>query len=261
MITKFLGECTNIQKLLDGGQKEVCSAHHPSYGKIVIKIGKYSSLSTLERMKREVGFLKSTKSLFYPQNYDFIVENNGNRFLIVEEYIKTIKITDVKQFFLHSEQRIILLMKELINALSLLWDNNIVHRDIKPDNVLFKDYFQPVIIDLGIARFTDLASITNTFAHLGPCTPIFASPEQLLNKKREIDMRTDFFGIGMMLLIFYLGFHPFDPTIVGNRKSIPENIIAGTYVGAESVPGTSQSFVSLLRKMLQVKAYIKTYWR
>jgi serine/threonine protein kinase len=83
------------------------------------------------------------------------------------------------------------------------------------------------------SRFLDDTSLTATIASCGPATPIYAAPEQLMNRKAMINVRTDFFLLGILLLELMNGFHPFDPQSVGNDKSLIENIITGTYVAPD----------------------------
>lgn len=56
------------------------------------------------------------------------------------------------------------LMSHLIEGLSIIWDKGIVHRDLKPENIIIREDGKPCIIDLGIARFLDQESLTNTLA-------------------------------------------------------------------------------------------------
>lgn len=246
--------CSDVELIFKGGQKEVYKAFHPKYGIVILKKGKFNSFTALERAKREVNFLQSIHSQYYPKNFEFTIDENAKNFYIVEEFIESKKITDLKNYF-NSEEKIINLLKQLINGLKILWNNNIVHRDLKPDNILITKNFIPKIIDLGIARFLDYESLTNTIATLGPCTPIYASPEQLLNKKKFINMRTDFFSLGIIILEMHLGFHPFHPKKVGNNKSIPENIVNCLYVNPSDKEGTSKNFIDLIDRLLKVEPY------
>ena len=118
----------------------------------------------------------------------------------------------------------------MVKGHSVIWDKNIVHRDLKPENIIIRPNGMPCIIDLGIAGFLDLESLTKTISPMGPCTPIYAAPEQLTNNKNIIDPRTDFYGLGIIALELYLGVHPFDSTYVGNQYSIVENIMQNKYV-------------------------------
>jgi serine/threonine protein kinase len=65
---------------------------------------------------------------------------------------------------------------------------------------------------------------------MGPATPIYAAPEQLINKKSMISPRTDFFLLALLALELLHGYHPFDPTRVGNEEPLIKNISTGAYV-------------------------------
>ncbi|MFW6130023.1 MAG: serine/threonine-protein kinase [Atribacterota bacterium] len=250
----ILNECVNITLLFEGGQKKVYEAEHKKYGKIVLKYGHFYDASGLERIKREVNLLCEINSNYFPKNYEFIIDNNEKTFLIVEEFIESKKLNDLLDYY-NSELKLISLLKKLIQGLKIIWDKNIVHRDLKPDNILITANYQPKIIDLGIARFKEYTSLTKTIAEFGPCTKIYASPEQLLNKKRSIDMRSDFFALGIIILELYLGFHPFLPDKVRNSQSIPENIVNGIYVKPNSNKKTSKEFNILITRLLKIHPY------
>lgn len=250
----IFAKCSNIKLLFEGGQKKVYKAFHPEFGDVVLKHGEFNSATNLERIRREVNFLRTIDSEYFPKTYDFLIDSNTNQFLIVEEFVDSKKLYDLHDYY-NSESQLIKLLRQLITGLKILWSKNIVHRDIKPDNILItKDHF-PKIIDLGIARFIDYESLTKTIAFSGPCTPIYAAPEQLLNKKQLINMRTDFFSLGIVLLELHLGFHPYSPEKVGNHHSIPENILNGIYVKPSEKEKTSMEFSNLINKLLKVEPF------
>ncbi len=147
------------------------------------------------------------------------------------------------------------LLSSLIKGLSIIWDKNIVHRDLKPENIIIRPSGLPCIIDLGIARFLDLEALTKTISPFGPCTPIYAAPEQLNNNKNLIDPRTDFFGLGIISLELFLGVHPFDPNIIGNHYSIVENIMQNIYVLETETVKKNNSISELANKMLKTQPY------
>lgn len=250
----FHKDCKDFYLIFEGGQKKVYKCSHKKYGLVVIKEGHFEYQKNLERIKREVEFLKNIDSEYYPKNFEFIIDEKNKKFVICEEYIESKKIYELKNYY-NSEIEIIELLKELINGLRVLWDKNIVHRDLKPDNILITNEYKPKIIDLGIARFLDYESLTKTLQYMGPCTPIYASPEQLLNNKNAINMRSDFYSLGIIILEMHLGFHPFHPEKIGNSESIPFNILNGNFVSPETKSGTSERFSQLITRLLRIQPF------
>lgn len=100
--------------------------------------------------------------------------------------------------------------KELVDALTHIAGLGLVHRDIKPDNIMFKaDGQKPVLTDFGVVRDLADSSMTPTWAPRGPGTPFFAAPEQLNNLKQLIDWRTDQFALGVTMSVATFNDHPF----------------------------------------------------
>jgi serine/threonine protein kinase len=84
--------------------------------------------------------------------------------------------------------------------------HGIVHRDIKPDNVLFDNEGHAFITDFGIATARFHGRLTGTGRAMG--TPHYMSPEQAMGKM--VDGRSDLYAVGVMLYEMVLGFPPFD---------------------------------------------------
>jgi eukaryotic-like serine/threonine-protein kinase len=229
-------------------------AEHPNAGTVVIKRGSIKSFTSLERIKREVELLSELKSPFYPQQHHFNIDIKTKEFEIVEDYIEGTVLREAMPHF-KTPKQIFTLFDSLVKGLSIIWDKNIVHRDLKPENIIIRPNGIPCIIDLGIARFLDLEALTKTISPMGPCTPIYAAPEQLTNKKDLIDPRTDFFGLGIIVLELYLGIHPFDPMVVGNHYSIVENIMQNNYVLELSAVKRDDAITEFANKTLQPQPY------
>ena len=219
---------SDVVLLKEGGQKAAYRATDPALGPVVVKIGTYPSANALERIRREVAVLRGISSSYYPTNIDFRVEA-PNLFVVVEEYIESRPLSACVTEF--SEPRAALLfLRHMVLGLNLIWAKRIVHRDVKPDNILITADGTPKIIDLGIARLLDEESLTRTVNFRGPCTPNYASPEQLKNRKAQIDQRSDQFCLGILLVqLLQSGLHPFDPSVVGDGDSIVSNILAASW--------------------------------
>ncbi|WP_432535299.1 serine/threonine-protein kinase [Kineococcus arenarius] len=98
----------------------------------------------------------------------------------------------------------------LLTAISNLWSQaKIVHRDIKPGNIVFDDSDNLVLLDLGIAFFGDLTELTAS-EQSSPKTPLYAAPEQFeMRRLATIDFRTDLFQAGLVAYEAYTGKHPY----------------------------------------------------
>jgi serine/threonine protein kinase len=107
------------------------------------------------------------------------------------------------------------LVVALLTASKALWNSaGIVHRDIKPGNIVYSDEGIPVLLDLGLALYTTMSSLTNSGLS-SPRTDRYAAPEQFeLRREAKIDFRTDQYLIGIVGFEALLGRHPFwDPTV------------------------------------------------
>ena len=250
----LIDQLNDIKKIAKGGQKTVYEADHDKYGRIALKINKYNSSSELERISREVNVLKEINSKYFPKNYDFKIYPEEKIFIIIEQYIEGKTLKELRNSF-NNENSILSLFKELIKGLSIIWEKRIIHRDLKPNNIIITKNDIPCIIDLGIARVLDMESLTGTNLSRGPCTPPYASPEQLLNKKEFINHRSDFYSLGIILLELLLGFHPFLPEKVGNDNSITENIINDKFFIPKKKEGVSEEFITLIKILLAKEPY------
>lgn len=106
------------------------------------------------------------------------------------------------------------LAEDVWSALDYLAERNVVHRDVTPKNIMQRfTYTRPryVLLDVGVARHLDLVPITAT--HLaGPGTATYAAPEQFEPRtSREVDWRTDLFGLGVVLYEQLTGALPYEP--------------------------------------------------
>lgn len=96
------------------------------------------------------------------------------------------------------------IISAIAQALDHAHDRGIIHRDIKPCNILVPESGGVKITDFGIARIED-SRMTREGAMLG--SPSYMSPEQILG--REIDRRSDIFSLGVILYIMLTGEKPF----------------------------------------------------
>ncbi len=133
------------------------------------------------------------------------VEQDGTPFIIME-YVTAGTLENVTRsgtlLPLHQVGEI---MVQLLSALGHAHEKGVIHRDVKPANILCPAATSIKVTDFGVARFQDLGLTQAGGGALG--TPNYMSPEQFLG--REVDGRSDLFAAGIILFQLLTGAKPF----------------------------------------------------
>jgi len=162
-----------------------------------------------KRFQREVRAVARLNHPHIVQVYDFGTE--GELAYIVMEYIEGKELKDhlaAKEPF--DLGAIFRMMGELLDALEFAHQAGVIHRDVKPANVMLDAGRRVKLTDFGVARITegesDEAEKTRAGAVIG--TPSYMSPEQI--QGQPIDKRTDIFSAGVVFYQLLTGRKPFD---------------------------------------------------
>src|SRR6266705_3901991 len=99
-----------------------------------------------------------------------------------------------------------LVLAQVGRALAYAHKTGIVHRDIKPDNIMFDEHGHAVVTDFGIAKAATGGKLTGTGMSIG--TPHYMSPEQA--RAQPLDGRSDVYSLGVVAYQCLAGSVPFD---------------------------------------------------
>lgn len=207
-LAQQLPNLTNLQHLAAGGQKQVLTATHASDGEVVIKI-MYPGTDPA-RTERELEAVTKVQALRVPRIFEHgqLAGNTGTIIWFREQRIPGQVLSDrIKTGTLAYNEllRLALHVSETLVAAEAV---NIVHRDVKPLNIIVHQLGDFWLIDFGLARHLDLESLTATAAPGGWGTPGYAPAEQCQNDKPHIDARADLFALGVTLYEAATGVNP-----------------------------------------------------
>lgn len=237
------------------------------WGSVVMKISEDVHPSVIARLEKERELLNQLNSPYYPRliyhdvfRDDPVTETplKHRLFVTIEERISGMPLQECGCRF-SNETSARLLLQHLVEGLSLLWTHpqRIIHRDLKPANIIIRPDDSPVVIDLGIVREQGADGLTGSHWNIGPCTPAYASSEQLKNKKRSITFRADFFSLGVIIYELLTGKNPFaesvhEPVEVVMHRALTHNPKTLLELGLSSRP-----FSDLIARMMAKEPYMR----
>lgn len=210
-ISELKSRFSSIERIKKGGQKVVYKATSHDGEIVALKI---ISNATDPRVLQEISLVKTLSMPCVPQ----IIESglvtdeavSEDALYIIEQYADGLSLRD----WINAKNSANLkfaytLLEALLSAEIELENNQILHRDINPNNIILGEDGIIYLIDFGLAKIIGGSSLTQTAAAHGPFTPGYAPHEQFANIKLSQDVRTDLFQIGITVYECCVGSNPF----------------------------------------------------
>lgn len=213
LIGQSIGRYKIVESLGRGGMAEVFRAYQSSLDRdVAIKI-MHSFLADeenfLTRFQREAKSMASLNHSNIVGVYDFDVQDGI--YYIVMEFVSGGTLKERLESLAKNNEKMSLsesvrLVMEVADALAYAHSRKMVHRDIKPGNIMINDEGHAVLTDFGIAKILSGPSFTATGAMIG--TPAYMSPEQGLGQAG--DERSDLYALGVLFYQMSTGQLPYD---------------------------------------------------
>lgn len=232
-----------LQYVGGGGMSNVYLAHDIILNRdVAVKVLRYDSSNEEEFHRRFQREALSATSLMHPNIVSiYDVGEDGDMHYIVMEFIKGRTLKQyINEYSPLSPARSVHIMKQLTSAIAHAHENQIIHRDIKPQNILIDEDGNVKITDFGIATTLSETSFTKTNSVLG--TVHYISPEQA--RGGTATKKSDIYALGIVLYELLTGELPFSgesavsialkhlqsetPSVRGFDASIPqalENVV------------------------------------
>ena len=211
-----------------GGMADVELAHDEVLDRqVAVKIlhARYSDdPSFIERFRREARIAASLNHPNMVAVYD-TGESDGRPFIVME-YVAGRTLRDVLRTEGVLPSRALEIAREAALALHAAHERGLIHRDVKPGNIMIADDGMVKVTDFGIARAMHTETVTQTAAVFG--TAAYIAPEQA--QGAQVDARTDVYALGCVLYEMLTGRQPFaaDSAVALAYKHISEPAVPPT---------------------------------
>lgn len=250
----FIGKYKVLRPLATGGMGVILHCEHiHMHHQVALKLLPKElnvEQSAVTRFYREARAVAAVKHPNIVQAFD--VGQEGAWHCIVMEYVEGINLHKlVTRFGVLSEVRAAHYISQAAQGLQCIMTSGLVHRDLKPGNLLLNRENVIKVLDLGLARFMDQRAddLTRNMEDervLG--TADFISPEQALHS-HDVDIRADIYSLGMTFYFLLTGHLPFKATTVAGKLMSHQTKMPKALLSRR--PDVSPALDAIITKMIQ----------
>ena len=229
-----------LRKLGEGGMSQIFLAENTRTGRIgALKVLTVTSneITDLKLFIKEYDIISKLDSPYIVRIYDHGVADD--HIFIAMEYLPGGNLKDRMALGLGPHEALDILV-QLGRALDIVHCVGVVHRDIKPHNVMFRDSNALVLVDFGVSRVSQQTSVIRAGQIVG--TPTYISPDAILG--HTVDGRSDLYSTGVMLFEMLTG----KPPYTGN--SLGELLLKHTRDDVPRLPSRLAPYQELTERLL-----------
>jgi len=204
------GDYELLEEVGRGGQGVVYRAHQKSLNRTValkvISLGQWASKAHVKRFRREAEAAARLEHSCIVPIYE-VGERDGSCYFSMQ-FIEGGQLDEVVRRAPMSIRQAAGLIAKVAHTVHYAHEHGILHRDIKPGNILLDEKGEPHLTDFGLARLVETEStVTRTREVLG--TPSYMAPEQAAGETTKLGKATDVYGLGAVLYQLVTGHPPF----------------------------------------------------
>jgi tRNA A-37 threonylcarbamoyl transferase component Bud32 len=244
-----VGKYIIISKIAQGGMGAVYKAKHPTLKRYVLlkKLTLRGGPQFIERFRREARIMMDFKHDHIVQVYDHFKE--GSSYYIAEEFVDGVSLEQlIKRERYLSNEAAALIFYEVCKGLQYAHEKGVIHRDMKPGNILISNQGEVKLVDFGIATSLEHSEegLTRDGMTLG--TPSYIPPEQIDNAK-TVDRRADIYSLGVVLYEMLTGKTPFPGSFTAETIAL---IHKGKYTPPKRVnPKVAPALAKIIAKSMK----------
>lgn len=210
----FFGAYRVVSLLGKGGMGEVYLVEDPAHdnARYAVKVLSTEAMGGdadfLQRFIREAEFAMKVRHPNIVEVYDAGIDPDTGICYLTMEYMPGGSLKDlIAGAGLMSFAGVCTIATDIARALVLVQANGMVHRDVKPDNIMFSADGTAKLTDLGITRFAYGPDVTVTRVDGVIGTPAYMAPEQMLDS-HSVDIRADIYSLGVVMFEMITGHRP-----------------------------------------------------